>query len=451
MLASSLAVATAIATVGAVAPAAAAPDYPTWGAVESARSDEAAKAAEIENITSIVLGLQDAAEAAGIESLKADETATQAGFDLEDATAKVESLRNQARAAEETAERSRAEAAAAVNSLQRRGGADLSAQLFVSGGQADDLLYQLGQLSKIGDASDAVRQQALRDQAAASSLNEQAQLAEEARQRLADEARAAADASQAAANAAIAAVDEQAANERRLQEQLAALKGTTAEVEAEYLAGVRQAELDRQAAAAAAAAANRPSTTRPSNPAPNNPAPNNPAPNNPAPNNPAPNNPAPNNPAPNNPAPPKPTPPPTTGSGVGSPNMAVVNSVLAFARSQIGKMYLMGGAGPDRWDCSGLIMKAYGQHGITFGRHSSHAQFTSLQAAGKLVPLSQAQPGDLLWYSSGGSMTATKYHVMIYTGNGMMIDAPSAGRPVQERKVIYGYGDLLQVAGRPTG
>jgi len=131
--------------------------------------------------------------------------------------------------------------------------------------------------------------------------------------------------------------------------------------------------------------------------------------------------------------------------------MSVVNSVLAFARSQIGKMYLMGGAGPDRWDCSGLIMVAYGQHGIGFGRHSSHAQFTSLQAAGKLVPLSQAQPGDLLWYSSGGSMTATKYHVMIYTGNGMMIDAPSAGRPVQERKVLYGYGDLLPVAGRPTG
>ena len=76
-------------------------------------------------------------------------------------------------------------------------------------------------------------------------------------------------------------------------------------------------------------------------------------------------------------------------------------------------------------------------------------QYATKRAQNRLVGLNALLPGDLLFYSSGGSTSGGFYHVAIYIGGGQMIEAPRPGVPV--RIVAVRYGDLVPYAGRPTG
>ncbi len=104
---------------------------------------------------------------------------------------------------------------------------------------------------------------------------------------------------------------------------------------------------------------------------------------------------------------------------------------IAFARSQIGDPYRWGAAGPDAWDCSGLTMGAWRAGGIALP-HYSVAQYS------QSTPISQSalRPGDLVFWGSSGS-PASIYHVAIYVGNGMIIQAPRTGRDVEEVSMYY--------------
>jgi cell wall-associated NlpC family hydrolase len=62
--------------------------------------------------------------------------------------------------------------------------------------------------------------------------------------------------------------------------------------------------------------------------------------------------------------------------------------------------------------------------------HFSGAQY----AIGTPVPISDLQPGDLLFYGPGGSE-----HVSIYLGGGMMVEAPHTGAVVWNSPVRFGY------------
>jgi cell wall-associated NlpC family hydrolase len=107
------------------------------------------------------------------------------------------------------------------------------------------------------------------------------------------------------------------------------------------------------------------------------------------------------------------------------------------ARSMIGVPYQWGGSSPSTgFDCSGLTSWAWAQAGRSIPR-TSRAQF----AGTRRVSLSDLQPGDLVFYGS------PIYHVGLYTGGGMMVDAPSSGRTVNERS-IYAVGTPVG-AGRP--
>lgn len=102
---------------------------------------------------------------------------------------------------------------------------------------------------------------------------------------------------------------------------------------------------------------------------------------------------------------------------------------VAFARAQIGEPYRLGAAGPDAWDCSGLTLGAYASLGIDIGPHLVSAQYAVARRDDELVPFSEVQPGDLLFYTDGGGgMT----HEALYSGDGMMIEAPHAGASVRE-------------------
>jgi len=131
-----------------------------------------------------------------------------------------------------------------------------------------------------------------------------------------------------------------------------------------------------------------------------------------------------------------------------APNTQAVATAVAFANAQLGDPYRLGAAGPDEWDCSGLTKASYAAAGVYIGTHSATNQYSTMSAAGRLLPLADMVAGDLLFYSSGGSTSGSKYHTALYIGGGRMIEAPYPGRTV--RSVAVRYGDLVPFAGRPT-
>lgn len=88
------------------------------------------------------------------------------------------------------------------------------------------------------------------------------------------------------------------------------------------------------------------------------------------------------------------------------------SDAVSFALAQVGKSYVMGATGPGAYDCSGLMLRAWGNAGVSLPR-TSQAQF----GAGSSVATSGLQPGDLVFYYSGIS------HVGMYIGKGMIVHA----------------------------
>jgi cell wall-associated NlpC family hydrolase len=100
---------------------------------------------------------------------------------------------------------------------------------------------------------------------------------------------------------------------------------------------------------------------------------------------------------------------------------------IAAAEREIGVPYRWGGATPSGFDCSGLMLWAWAQAGVSLP-HSSSAQSTM----GVLVPLSQLQPGDLIFFG------IPVHHVGMYVGNGDMLDAPDTGSTVKIQPIFSG-------------
>jgi cell wall-associated NlpC family hydrolase len=118
-------------------------------------------------------------------------------------------------------------------------------------------------------------------------------------------------------------------------------------------------------------------------------------------------------------------------------------AALHFARHQTGKPYEWGATGPDSYDCSGLTMKAYAHAGVTIPRVANDQY-----AAGRPVPLDHARAGDLMFYASDLTDPRSIYHVVMYVGDGTIIDAPQTGSTVGTRAMWT--RNLLPVAVRPS-
>ncbi|MBU3750829.1 MAG: NlpC/P60 family protein [Mycobacterium sp.] len=88
------------------------------------------------------------------------------------------------------------------------------------------------------------------------------------------------------------------------------------------------------------------------------------------------------------------------------------------ALSRLGRPYVWGATGPDRFDCSGLVQWAYARAGIPLRR-------TTYQQIQDGIPVSpdQVRPGDLVFPHPG--------HVQLAIGNGLVVEAPQPGASVQ--------------------
>lgn len=112
-------------------------------------------------------------------------------------------------------------------------------------------------------------------------------------------------------------------------------------------------------------------------------------------------------------------------------------TALAAAESQIGVPYVWGGESPGQgFDCSGLTQWAWRQAGVSLPRTAA-AQYDAIPH----VPLSDIQPGDLLFWGFGGIS-----HVGMYVGGGDIVNAPDTGELVHIQAIWNGG---LVGAGRP--
>jgi cell wall-associated NlpC family hydrolase len=124
-------------------------------------------------------------------------------------------------------------------------------------------------------------------------------------------------------------------------------------------------------------------------------------------------------------------------SGVIAPSGAA-QAAVDTALAQVGDPYVWGAGGPNAFDCSGLTQYAYSAAGVSLP-HSSRSQ----AGMGQAVSRDQLQPGDLLFYYSPTS------HVAMYVGNGQMVHASTAGKPVQvvSFNSMSGFTHARRIAG----
>ena len=121
-----------------------------------------------------------------------------------------------------------------------------------------------------------------------------------------------------------------------------------------------------------------------------------------------------------------------SGPGLSSAQLSVF---LKAAVSRLGLPYVWGAAGPRSFDCSGLVQWSLAQAGIVMPRVAVDQARTGPQ-----VPVSQLQPGDLLFYHTDPTAPSYISHVAIYLGKGLMIQAPEPGMNVQVVPADFGSG-----------
>lgn len=118
------------------------------------------------------------------------------------------------------------------------------------------------------------------------------------------------------------------------------------------------------------------------------------------------------------------------------------STALAAAESRIGSPYRYGGAGPDAFDCSGLVAFAYRQAGISMPRTAAQQY-----AIARPVPRRELRPGDLVFFRLSGREVS---HVGIYAGGDRFVHAPQSGGTVRLASLDDDwYRERYAGAGRP--
>ena len=320
--------------------------------------------------------------------------------------------------ADEQVEEARAELGRIALEANRSGGSLDSVAVLLSADGYEDFVARSTAIDQIGQRTEQAVQRYQAAELVGRTLAELAQdAADQARQAAssAEQALRQAEQLQAAAEAEVARV---AAEREVLLAQLAELRQTSLEVER-----ARQAALDAERAARSDAAARAGHSSQP-----------------------------PTGGGPVTPAEPPPTtPPPSTppssdpyGLGTGSQRGSADQGLaaVAWAQQQVGKPYVYGASGPDSFDCSGLTMRAWEAAGVRINR-SSRDQYRQVYK----ITYDSMRPGDLIFYGTVASDPGSVYHVVMYIGNGQVVEASRAGVPV--RIAAVRWTSTMPFAGRP--
>ncbi len=372
-------------------PAWGAPDFPSWSEVQAAKRNVAKKRAVIAELQAYIADLSVQADKLNKIALIKGEAYNQAKELVDAMAAKVDTLQGQVDAARSQAKQAQTQLGRLAAQMYRNGSGNTSLNLFLNAGKADDLLYQLGAQDKVAQQTDTIYQRSVQRQKYAQSLTDELAVAKEQLAARAKVAKQTLTEAQNASNAAQAKVAENEQLNKTFYAQLASLQNTSADLErqrAEGLAAIKRQE-----------EGNAPDVA------------------------------------------------PELYS-VGDANAGKVSTMFNFARAQLGERYVLGGIGASVWDCSGITKAAYAAAGIFIGTHSATNQFNTMAAQRRLVPLNQLQPGDLMWYTQSSSFNGDKYHVVIFVGGGLMLEAPNPSAVV--RIVPIRWGELAPYAGRPS-
>ncbi|WP_081882494.1 M23 family metallopeptidase [Cryobacterium sp. MLB-32] len=241
-------------------------DYPSWQDLQNAKSNTVAAAAQVTKIQELLVSLQSQVDQTQAEADARGAALEEAQQKFDDAARRASELQAQADASKATADAATRQAGQLAAQLYRTGGTDLSMNLFLegggNGGQADELLSKLGNMSKLVERSTSIYDLAQAANNSAQALGDQAKVAQAERETLRIAAETALKAAQDAADAASAALAESQAKSLELDQQLAFMRDAEATTSAAYEAGVVErariaAEAARVAAAARAAEAAR--------------------------------------------------------------------------------------------------------------------------------------------------------------------------------------------------
>lgn len=409
----------------------ASPEIPSPEEIAAAKASESATADQVARIDRILADASAAQEASFAAAMQANNAYGDALVTLEIRRDAATLASAKAASAEAEQAKTRKQVGQLAGDLYRNGGLNPALSTFVSGN--GEVLKQAATLEAISASRTRAFEAAENAASAAKSLTA---AAEDANRAADDAARSAEDRKAEAerANAAQAKAVSEAKSQRTvLVDQLANLKNTTVALESarvdaldrqraqERLAAVTAAAASQGTAQGGAAAQNRPAAPAPAAPAaPAGPAPAAPAPSPvspapPAPAPPAPAAPAPAEPEPVTPAPavPAPAPAPAPAPSPGGSNQTAISVALSKVGSPY--FYKYGGTGPLGFDCSGLVQNAF----AAAGKYLPRTAAQQYAQAPVHVPLSQAQPGDLLVWGSAPDF----YHVGIYLGGGRVVQA----------------------------
>lgn len=414
---------TAALPVAVAAPALADPVYPSQSDVDAARAAADGAAGEVSTLQVELARQQADLETAQTALSVAAEDYDEARAVLATRTDAATAAATAARAAELEADRTRAELGRLAAARYRGSAGDLGPLVTVLGStSAQDLLDKSATMDHLAERRDEIAQQA---QAAQVWARTTATQAEDARadQQTATEATAAAA---ARAGAAAATADALVASTRTRTDEviarLAVLQQTSVDLERQRQAGIAAEQQARAEAAAraaqeaasaaaaraAAAAAQEAATSSASGSG-------------------------------------------ASGSGarrqesvrVAAGSSAGADTAVAWAMAQLGKPYLWAADGPDSFDCSGLVLRAWGAAGVALP-HSSRLQYSGEAR----VAVADLEAGDLVFYATDTSDAATIHHVGMFIGGGRMVEAPHTGALVRTAS-IYRSG-LMTFGTRPA-
>ncbi|WP_310961490.1 C40 family peptidase [Nocardioides terrisoli] len=395
--------------------------YPTQQQVDNARRDVAAKKGDVASIRSELTRAQARAQAADQRAEIASEAYNGAMWRLSVARKEAKAAHAAALKARQRVNAQRDEIAQLVVQSYQDGTSLNSVTAMLGAGGPEEIMSRTGVVGMAGDSMQADYDRFTRLSAEAKKAQQHADATARNQAEIAAKARAARAAAGASAQQAEAVAHQVAARRATLIEALAKAEHTSV-----ALANQRQQALEeiarrkaeakarREAAAAAAKAraeaearqraqekADREKAAQDGQSASSGSGPSS-----------------------------SPDPSPSSPPAVSSSGAA---AAIRFAEAQLGEPYQWAAAGPNSWDCSGLTMMAWRAGGI-YLPHFSGAQYD----AGTPISVSDARPGDLLFWSYNG-MPSGIHHVALYLGGGRFIEAPHTGAYVRYNSIYDWY------------